>query len=664
MKVPLSWIKEYVEIKETTEKLAADLQFSGTKVESIERIGDETIFDFEITPNRADCLSVIGIAREIAAIYNRKLTIPKPFSDTNMGSEAKSIDFFVSDKKLSPSYSVGVIDSVKIGSSPPWLVSKLENCGVRSINNIVDVSNYVMLETGQPMHTFDFDKISGSMRLRASKKGEKVKTLDSVERQLPEGAIIIEDSEKIIDLAGLMGGENSEVDKDTTTLVLHVPLYDPVSIRRASNSLGLRSEASNRFEKRLDPAAHRYTFERAAQLISTLTGGKLVSKIKSVGYPTKERDVALPVSLIQQTLGIKIGDDEIENILCRLEFAIKNRNGKKGLLEIVIPSFRTDVNEAVDMTEEVGRIYGYNKFPKTLPVGTPPILNFRQTNFEKDLKQVLTDLGLKEIYSSSLTSAAILESLGVPTQKTLKIANRLVIDYEYLRPSLLVGLIIAACLNIKRFGNFSLYEVGKVFAKPKNPTQLPPQPKRVAALFFGSTYHAAKGALEALFKKLNIANVTYKTSEKREIFGKSAAEIFLGTKSLGFFGNLDEKALADFDIVTTVFGFELDFDTLKESKNEAFYKPIPKFPLVKENLSLFLPENVTFSHVADSVGRGAADNLYKLDLLEDTTINEKRSILVEVEYFDAGKTLTKEKITSIRNNVTHEIRKLGAQIRE
>ena len=275
MLAPISWLKEYVDFEVSIEKLADDLLCSGTKVEKVLTKEGEKIFDLEITPNRADCLGIIGIAREIAALYNLKLNIPKHFGEARVESRNKSINFQIKNKSLCPYYTIGVIDNLKVGDSPEWLKKRLRQVGIRSLNNIVDITNYVMIETGQPMHAFDYHKIKGGMILRGAKNEEKVKTLDGVERRLNRGAIIIEDSEKLIDLAGLMGGKDSEVDKNTETIFLHVPLYNRTAIRKTSNFVNLRSEASNRFEKELDPNAHRYAFERALHLLKIEASGIL-----------------------------------------------------------------------------------------------------------------------------------------------------------------------------------------------------------------------------------------------------------------------------------------------------------------------------------------------------------------------------------------------------
>ncbi|MDP2720392.1 MAG: phenylalanine--tRNA ligase subunit beta [bacterium] len=665
MKLPISWLEDFVKINNPAERLAEDLQLSGTKVESIENISGDTVFDFEITPNRADCLSVIGVAREIAAIYKEKLTVPDVFTDTSIGKDGKKVELTVTENKLCPFYSLGVIDNIRVGSSPSWLVSRLEKSGVRSINNIVDVTNYVMIETGQPMHAFDYDKIKGKMRLRSSLEGEKIVTLDGIGRDLPAGAIIIEDEEKIIDLAGLMGSESSEVSTGTETVVLHVPLYDPLSIRRTSASLGLRSEASNRFEKKLDPIGHRYAFERSVHLIQTIVSGRLTSSIKSVNYPVRERSLLVPESLIRNVLGLKISGPVIIDILKRLGFAVNQQTStKEKILKVIIPTFRTDIEDPIDITEEVGRIYGYNNFPRVLPVGSPPIETSQQINFEKQVKEALSSVGLKEIYSSSLTSGQVLDNFGLSTQETLKISNRLVIDFEYLRPTLLIGLVEAAALNVANFDRFSLFETGKVFSKEKKAADLYYQPNKIGAVFVGRDFAEAKGILETALKKLSISDLRFEKTESKGPLGVNSANVFSGSKLLGFFGDVEGTILNKIGITAPVFAFELDQDSLESMSTQPFYHPIHKFPTLKENISLFLPDSLPFARVYEAVKSAAGKNFYSLELLEDTRLGNKRAVLLGVEYFAQRRTLDKADIAKIRKQVLDELVKIGVIIRE
>ena len=664
MKVPLSWLKDYVEIHEDPQQIAGQLQYSGTKVESVDKVDGDTVFNLEITPNRPDCLSVIGIAREIAAVYNRRLSLPPGLSNPSVGSSNLPVSFEVSQKNLCPAYSAGIIDSIRLDQSPDWMRSRLEKSGVRSINNIVDITNYVMLETGQPMHAFDFDKIRGTIRVKAARGGERLVSLDGVERILPEGAIVIEDEEKLIDLAGLMGGESSEVDKNTTKIVLHVPLYDPLAIRRASQYLGLRTQASNIFEKKLNPSAHRYAFERAAGLLREIAQGNLVSSIKTVSEMPKERSINVPFSLIKDTLGISLEAREVGSILGRLEFTTNIlKGGEETFIKVGVPSFRTDITEPIDITEEVGRIYGYNRFPKTLPIGSPNDGILPIQDLEKKIREILVSLNLKEIYSSSLTSAKILEDLNIPSQNVLRISNRLVLDYEYLRPTLLTGLITAASNNVDNFEKFSLFEIGRVFDKELTKDRLPNQPKKIAAIFVNSDFSLAKGAAEELLHRLEITSLKFEEVRDQPPFAIPTTKVLVNNTPAGLVGEINSESLSRFGVTFPTFAFELDLEILERSRGTISYKPTPKYPLVKEDISLFVPKNLSFSEIEQAIKSAAGKNFYALELVEETTVSGKYSMLLGVKYFDANKTLKSVEVGRIREKVAENLSNVGARLR-
>src|SRR3989304_23745 len=366
MLVPLSWLEEFVRISVRPEKLAEKLLFSGTKVEEISKINGETVLNLEITPNRPDTLSIYGVAREVAALLGEDLK--EPDADLIAAEPSrKPLALKISDKKLCPAYSVVALGGVFVKESPDWMKDYLVAAGVRSINNVVDVTNFVMLELGQPMHAFDTGKIGVNLTLRGAKKGEKVTTLDSIQRELPEGAIIIEDSEKLVDLAGLMGGENSEVDENTKEILLLVPLYDPVAIRKASLFTNLRTEASNRFEKKLDPTMHPTAARRAVKLLIENANARLTSQITSFGAIILPKTLEFNLSLVKEVLGITLSTEDLINLLTPLGFRLQASPLHEESLSVSVPAHRTDIIIPEDILEEIGRTFGYNNFPKTLP---------------------------------------------------------------------------------------------------------------------------------------------------------------------------------------------------------------------------------------------------------------------------------------------------------
>jgi phenylalanyl-tRNA synthetase beta chain len=668
MLVPLSWLKEFVDIEENAKELAEKLLFSGTKVEETLTKNEEEVFDLEITPNRGDCLGIIGVAREIAAIYRLDLKLPEPFSETMLPSRKRSIKMKVKDKNLCPYYTIGIIDNLKIQESPEWLKKRLDSVGIRPINNIVDITNYVMMETSQPMHAFDFDKVRGDMVLRAAKEGEKVTTLDGIERSLNKGAIIIEDSEKLIDLAGLMGGQNSEVDKNTQTIVLHVPIYNSVSIRRASQHTGLRTEASNRFEKQLDTNGHRYAFERALHLLKIESGGILSSDIRSINYPTRSESLPVSVTKINNILGVTVSEEKIVNILVSLGFEVlPSPSLDEKMLEVRPPTWRPDVKITEDVAEEVGRIWGYNQFPKTLPSGeTPTHEDSFLPDLEKILKESLQGLGFFETYSHSMTSGVSITKFGGNLSDVLKVNNRMTIDYEYLRPSLLIGLLESVSLNLRNFDDVSLYELGRVFLKEINSkNRLPKQPRKTCAVQTSSDFSKLKGLVIKLLEQLNIEEYEFDRVEGTKVWSPNSAKLKIGKEEIGILGSINKALLANFSIEKDVFSFELDFDKLTNlAKDEIRYKPLPKYPVVKEDLSVAFTEKTTVHDVLNTVRSLKELRILNVNIAEIIPWQGKKSILLNLEYYDQKKTLTDKESGDIRKKIVEILKKkLKAEIR-
>ncbi|MEX0616769.1 MAG: phenylalanine--tRNA ligase subunit beta [Candidatus Woykebacteria bacterium] len=661
MLVPLSWLKDYVNLEENSEELAEKLVFSGTKIEEILKKEGETIFKLEITPNRADCLGIIGVAREVAALYERDLKIPQPFLETVQTKRKKSLKLTLKDPSLCPYYSLGVIDNVRVQESPDWLKKRLELAGIRAINNVVDITNYVMIETAQPMHAFDLDKVKGEAVLRSSRKGEKVTTLDGVERSLNEGAIIIEDSEKLIDLAGLMGGKNSQVDKDTSTIVLHVPVYNPVSIRKASQFTGLRTEASNRFEKILDPNAHRFAFERALHLLKVEAEGSLASEIKSVNYPVKSSPFTILTDEIDEILGVKIPEKDIVNILVNLGFEVLPSPSTEGhALEVRPPTWRGDVKTTEDIAEEVGRIWGYNSFPKTLPKGDIPTHEDSfKPDWERKIKGLLPSIGFYETYTHALISAQNLARLSIRETEILKVNNPMTVDFEYLRPTLLSGLLEGVSLNLRNFKDVSLFELGRAFSKKiDSKTKLPLQPKTLTAVSTSMRFSQMKGVVEEILTKLNIKQASFEILEKEGVWDKNfSAKISTVKDEVGIVGKIDSKITKNISIDKEVFGFEIDFDKLvKHASSEIKYKSLPKFPVVYEDLSILVDQKIAVQEILDTI------ESLKEKRLRSATIGEvipwqenKKSILLHLEYSDNQKTLIDDEAANIRKKIVEKL---------
>lgn len=482
MRISLQWLNDFIRLKDS-EKLIRDLSLFGFTVESQEKYGRDTILDLEINPNRGDCLSILGIAREVAAIYDIKLKTPafakasavmqKQYLKAKIKKDEDNsppvISVRCSRPEICPRFTARVIDNTKIGPSPEWMKKRLIGYGFRPINNIVDITNYVMIETGQPLHAFDFEKISeGRMEINLSQGNEKLTTLDGVSRVLPEDAIIIKDEEKVYDLAGIMGGLNSEVDSKTKTIVLQGAIFDKILIRRASKKIGLTTEASYRYERGVDWQGTTQAVDRATSLVLESCPKAKASKLFDFQFSKKNKtEISLNKYDVNRLIGLKIDEETIQKLLKRLEFKVT----KKPLV-FSVPSYRNDdIKIWQDLAEELARLYGYEKISKTELIPKSGVKLPFQFEKRESIKNKLKAIGFSEIRTFALVSGQLLSKLGFDLRKCIKIANPLSEDSEFLRPTLLAGLIQSIARN-PWAPEVAVFEIGKVFSLSKESWQL------------------------------------------------------------------------------------------------------------------------------------------------------------------------------------------------
>ena len=654
MLAPLSWLKEFVKVSVSAEKLAENLLLSGTKVEQIRRVGKEIVFDLEITPNRPDTLGIYGIAREIATVQGSDL-LPL---DTDLliptGRLESAPALKITDKKLCPSYTLGLLRSVRVKPSPTYLAERLKLVGIRPVNNVVDITNYVMWETGQPLHAFDFDKIDGELTLRASKEGEQVRTLDGISRKLSSGSIIIEDSRKLIDLAGLMGGENSEIDEGTQNILLHVPIYDPIAIRRTSQQTGLRTESSNRFEKKLDRAGHITAFERATKLITEIAGGRVSSETKSISAPTK-KSLIFDLGILKEVLGIEVKLNQVVNILSSLGFQVSLDPFQENQLRVGVPSWRGDIEGAIDLTEEIGRIYGYNRFPKTLPKGAVPVqkelYNF---DWEKFIVQVFREGGFNQTMTHTLLSKKTLERASLEPSQTLKVANPMTEDFEFLRPSLYPELLVAISRNRGKDKIISFFEIGRVFEKEVS------QPKIVS---FVSTkpFSQVKGVLEKVVKRID-PNPKFEKVEETTT-GIERYSFDKGKLQLAELSLVNPTILKNFEINQTVSAGSIFLEKLSDLQPNYLYQPLPKFPPVIEDLSMFVASDLPARKILDIAWEGTA--VSEAEVFDIFREGNQKSVAVKITFQAKDRTLTDKEVAVFRAKIERNLeKKLLAKIRK
>lgn len=504
MKVSYNWLKQFINLSSISpKKLANDLSLFGLEAESVKKVGKDYILNLEITPNRGDCLSIIGIARELSALYDRKLNIPK----INIKSQRinKKLKIDIKEPKICPRFTARIIDNISIGQSPQWLIKRLNSYGFRALNNIIDITNYVMIETGQPLHAFDYDKISnGIVKIRQAKKGESIITLDGKNNDLDNNTIIIKDDKTIYDLAGIMGGYNSEVDNKTKTILLQGSILDPILIRRTSKKLAKTTDASYRFERGVDYSGTKYALERASELIKRTSQKAKIGPIVDVKKQIpKDQNIKIDIKKINNLLGIILNKKQIINYLDKLGFKTSQpSNYLTNQLIVKVPYYRKyDVTIWQDIAEEVARVYGYNSLRKSHYKKEKVIVNKKFVNKES-LKDILVDWGFTEVHSYSFSDEKLMKLLGYNLFSCRKVINPVAPENRYLRPSLEPSILTAISKN-PWAPEINIFEIGKIFSKNKEYWQL------AAA----STQKKAKN-LKNISLKLN-ANAKLKSPSKK-----------------------------------------------------------------------------------------------------------------------------------------------------
>jgi phenylalanyl-tRNA synthetase beta chain len=671
IKISDNWLRCFLKTDVKPKELGRLLSYYGPSVEYVNKVGKDFVYDIEVTTNRPDMMSVIGIAREANAIlksFNKKSEfLSLKFSPKKVLKNELFLKVEIKNKNLCPRFTVLILDNIKITSSPKWMKERLELSGIRSLNNVVDVSNYVMLETGQPMHIFDYDKIiDQKMILRRSKKGESIITLDGIRRNLPEGAIVIEDKNRIIDLCGIMGGANSAVGPETKRIIVFVQTYNSLLIRKTCQSLGFWTEAAQRFEKGIDLEGIVPALWRTVELLEETTSGQIKSKlidIKNVQYKSKK--VKVKFSKINQLIGTKISSKKVISILGSLGFKVRV---VKNVIKTKVPSWRAnDINISEDLIEEVARIYGYHNLPSILP--SNQILEERTSSeffWEKRIKTLLRYLGFAEIYNYSFISAKDLENFNLNKNNCLKINNPLTNDWGYMRPSLIPSILKMIAENEKNFSKMKIFELSNIYLK-KTDNVLPDEFLVLAGALIDkddkNLFLKAKGVLESLFEELGVSDIEFKTEE-------GGANIFFKNELIGSLEILDEKISSRFKLNSKPVIFNLNFIKLiKRATSEKKYRPIFKYPLVKMDIAIIVDEKVLYKDllkVMKKAGGNLVKNIKLFDIYRGQQIGpDKKSLAFSIEYGSDNKTLAGEEAKEIQNKIIQALQKdLNAKIRD
>jgi phenylalanyl-tRNA synthetase beta chain len=656
----------------------------GDKLASALALSD-TVFEIEITPNRPDCLNLLGVAREIAAIQKVGLTYPDFNLDDKGNTISERTSIIIEAPDHCPRYVARLLEDIMIKPSPFWMQERLLSIGQRPINNIVDVTNFVLMETGQPLHAFDFDFLEENrIVVRTASKGERFVTLDEKERVLDPEMLMICDGQKAVAIGGVMGGFNSEIKDSTTRVLLESAYFNSVSTRRTSKRLGLSTEASHRFERGVDPAGQIAAANRAAKLMVEVGGGRLISGlIDEHPKPQSVKSLKLSVKNTNRLLGTQVQPNEIANLLKSIEFTVEKKGSKKDedFLTVTPPSFRVDISRPEDLMEEVARLSGYNNIPTTFPVMPATGRSFHKEIEVRDrIRRLMAGFGFRETTTYSFMHPQSADRLRLkpadPRRQLVDILNPLTEDQAVMRTSLVPGFLETVHYNFsQQIKNLKIFEIGKIFIN-ENPRHLPSEPEMLAGLWTGARYEASwhdqaavcdfydlKGVVEGLLNALQIDGIQFTRLPENECTYTRpghTAQILSNDTPLGLVGEIHPEVLENYDLNQSAFLFELNFDHLIPLiKDTIQSKPLPKFPAIFRDITIIV-DNDTETQKIVAEGHNQAEALVEsfnlLDVFEGKPITEgKKSVSLRVTYRSPYKTLQDEDVTPIHQSIADRL---------
>ena len=637
-----------------------------------EAIGyNDTVFEFEITSNRPDCLSVIGLARETAVSFDKPLKLHTPAVKGGHGDVNGLLKVRVEAPDLCPRYCARVVKNVRVKPSPRWMRERLRASGVRPINNIVDITNYVMLEYGQPMHAFDQKYLKEQqIVVRRAKEGESIVTLDGVERKLSPDMLVIADQEKPSAVAGVMGGEYSGIMDDTNTIVFESACFAGPSVRITAKTLGMRTDSSARFEKGLDPNNCIPALERACELVELLDAGDVCDGIIDVNNSSGERrKLALEPEWINRFLGISISEEEMVQILQKLDFEVKD-----GV--VAVPTFRADVEHKADVAEEIARFYGYDRIPATLVGGSAQGKLTEEQKFERMVNDTMQALGYSEIMTYSFISPKFYDKIGLPSDSPLRrsvtIANPLGEDTSIMRTIALPSLCEALSRNYSnRNLSASLYEIATEYIPKESDSELPVEKQSVVIGAYGeeTDFFSLKGAVEELLEKARVFDYDVQPATEEYAFHPGrCAQLLKDGKVFGVIGELHPKVLENYGLGARACAAVLDFNALFALRDPVRqYQPLPKFPAVTRDLAFVCDDEIPVLALKKSIAAAAGSRLEKVTLFDvykgKQVADGKKSVAFNLVLRSADGTLKDEDADAIVKKVRKALTDLGAELR-
>ncbi len=627
----------------------------------------DIILDINVTPNRPDCLSLLGIAKEIGIFLDKEVILPDSMVEETKTQVESLADVKINDPDACPRYCARVIQDVRIGPSPEWLKNYLESVGIRSINNVVDVTNFVLMETGQPLHAFDYDLLQGhTIIVRKAKNGEKFTTLDEKEHKLHSDDLLICDGDRAVALAGIMGGLNSEVTKHTRHILLESAYFDSLTIRRSSNRMGLSTEASQRFERGADPNKTLFAINRTAKLLSEVAGGKVSKGVIDV-YPKslQEWKVSLRISRIEHVLGAKIPAQAVKSILAKLGLKIEGDDP----LEITVPTSRYDLLNEIDFIEEIVRHYGFDKIePKLHSTVALNMKRNKEQEFIELIRDVFVGIGFHETLNSSLVSEKHV-TIFTPEVKPVVVQNPLSPENAYLRTTLISGLLDTMQWNLNRsIKNLRLFEIGKTFeSKGKS---LPKESLCISGILTGSTrlkpywdekeiqtkFYQLKGVIETILQKLHITSVSYKIASKEGFESDTFVHLAADDDIIGYMGEMNRSSLDGWDIEEAVYGFEIYIDSILGLTPAIIqYSTIPKFPSVKRDLAFVVDESTAVEKLKNGISVEGGRDLIEIDVFDLYRGKQipvgKKSVAFSLTFLSPDNTLKEDEVDPVISRI-------------
>lgn len=686
MDISYNWLQEFVEIDTDSEKLADELTLIGLELDGMHQTADDTIYDLEITSNRGDCLSHLGVAREVSTLKNRpldmeKFTVQKPAAIDNRLVEIEA-------PELCHRFTARIIRNVTIGESPDWLKKRLAALGERPINNVADITNYVMLELGQPMHAFDLAKLrENRIVVRRARQGEKIITLDETERVLDETMLAICDAERPVAVAGVMGGFNSSITPETTDVLLEVAYFDSHNIRQTSRRLNLSTEASYRFERGVDIENLIRASNRAVSLISDLAGGEaaeLADNYATEFIPAEIRSEDLSRA-VKRLSGLDVKPEDCRRILSAL--GIRQKSEKI----FVSPTWRHDLTIEEDLVEEVVRIVGYDRVGEEIPAATSAGGYQPDEMRKRLLRQTLSAMGFDEAISYSFINEKFDETFELVPNFTdaggerpfVSVRDPIIEGSTRMRPSLLPGLLDAVRTNFnQQKRDLKIFEIGKAFASSTDEQETPDERELFALVMTGGErlenkalavrefdFYDAKGAVEAALHSLNLENAEFSAVRARHLRPGQAAEIAIEGRPVGFLGRLNDQISSGYKFRQPVYLAELDLQTLLEAKEqEVRYRPLPLYPSVIRDVSLLIKRQISFAQIRKSILSENYELLKSVDFVDvyegKGIADDERSLTIRLSYRSDQRTLLEEEVEEIHGRIVTGLeQKFGAKQR-